>query len=70
MNQVTNVLEELMCSNLPRQFISEIEKEILGKSSEIEMILIAFLAGGHVLLEDLPEWENIFGENNIQSVST
>ena len=43
-----------MCSNLPRQFISEIEKEILGKSSEIEMVLIAFLAGGHVLLEDLP----------------
>jgi len=43
-----------MCTNLPRQFISEIEKQILGKSSEIEMVLIAFLAGGHVLLEDLP----------------
>ncbi len=43
-----------MCANLPSQFVSEIEKEILGKSSEIELILIAFLARGHVLLEDLP----------------
>ena len=44
-----------MCSNLPNQFISEIEKVILGKSLEIQLILIAFAAGGHVLLEDLPE---------------
>ena len=43
-----------MCNNLPNQFISEIEKVILGKSLEIQLILIAFIAGGHVLLEDLP----------------
>ena len=43
-----------MCNNLPRQFMAEIGKEILGKSLEIEMILIAFLARGHVLIEDLP----------------
>tara|TARA_B100000674_G_scaffold498504_1_gene537297 strand:- start:204 stop:1115 length:912 start_codon:yes stop_codon:yes gene_type:complete len=43
-----------MCDNLPRQFMAEIGKEILGKSLEIEMILIAFLARGHVLIEDLP----------------
>lgn len=36
------------------EFAKEIEKYIFGKSSQIELILIAFLARGHVLLEDLP----------------
>lgn len=36
------------------EFAKEIEKYIFGKSSQIELILIAFLAKGHVLLEDLP----------------
>ncbi len=43
-----------MCKNLPSQFMAAIGKEILGKAAEIEMILIAFLARGHVLIEDLP----------------
>jgi len=34
--------------------IKNIENVILGKTSEIKLVLSAFLAGGHVLLEDVP----------------
>ena len=31
-----------------------IEKVIIGKSENIDLILTALLAGGHVLLDDVP----------------
>ena len=31
-----------------------IEKVIIGKSQVIDLVLAAFVAGGHVLLEDVP----------------
>ena len=34
--------------------INNIEKVILGKTQEIKLVLSAFFAGGHVLLEDVP----------------
>ena len=34
--------------------ISNIETVILGKTQEIKLVISAFLAGGHVLLEDVP----------------
>ena len=34
--------------------IQNIEKVVLGKTDKIKLILAAFLAGGHVLLEDVP----------------
>jgi len=34
--------------------IQNMEKVILGKTEEIKLVLAAFLAGGHVLLEDVP----------------
>ncbi|MCL2378442.1 MAG: MoxR family ATPase [Defluviitaleaceae bacterium] len=34
--------------------VKNIETAVLGKTNEIELILSAFLAGGHVLLEDVP----------------
>jgi len=34
--------------------LKEIQKEVLGKSTEIEMIVLALLSRGHVLIEDLP----------------
>ncbi|MCL2404968.1 MAG: AAA family ATPase [Defluviitaleaceae bacterium] len=34
--------------------VKNIETVILGKTTEIELILSAFIAGGHVLLEDVP----------------
>jgi len=37
-----------------KTIIGNIETVVLGKTKEIELILSAFLAGGHVLLEDVP----------------
>lgn len=36
------------------EIIAEIEKVIIGKTEQIREILTAFLAGGHILLEDIP----------------
>lgn len=33
---------------------AQVNKVILGKEKEIEEVMLAFLAGGHVLLEDIP----------------
>ena len=40
--------------NLVDKITSNIEKVIIGKKDEIMLVLAAFLAGGHVLLEDVP----------------
>ena len=34
--------------------IENVSKVIIGKDEEIELIIVSFLAGGHVLLEDIP----------------
>ena len=39
---------------LSEAVIAETEKIIVGKTDEIRMVLMAVLADGHVLLEDLP----------------
>lgn len=36
------------------RIVANVAKVIVGKDPEIELILAAFLAGGHVLLEDVP----------------
>lgn len=36
------------------QIIDEIEKVVVGKRMTVEMLLVAVLAGGHVLIEDVP----------------
>ena len=36
------------------QIKSNMEKVIVGKSETIELVLTALLAGGHILLEDVP----------------
>ena len=33
---------------------AQVNKVVLGKEKEVEEVLLAFLAGGHVLLEDIP----------------
>lgn len=38
----------------PEQIINEVKKVIIGKEGVIKKILMTFLAGGHVLLEDIP----------------
>lgn len=37
-----------------QKLIAEIEKVVVGKREVIEMTVAAFLAGGHVLFEDIP----------------
>ena len=37
-----------------RQVLEQVNHVILGKSEEIKEIMTAFLADGHVLLEDIP----------------
>ena len=37
-----------------RAVISEIEKAVIGKHEQLQMILMAFLANGHVLVDDVP----------------
>ncbi|HBK84533.1 MAG TPA: magnesium chelatase [Firmicutes bacterium] len=34
--------------------VASVSKVIVGKDREIELLLVAFLAGGHMLLEDMP----------------
>ncbi len=36
------------------QLIQELEKAVIGKRSTIQLMIIALLAGGHVLFEDIP----------------
>ena len=36
------------------RLISEVEKVVVGKKTEIKMLITAMLAGGHVLIEDVP----------------
>ena len=40
--------------NLTRKILQETEKIIVGKEKEIKLVIMAVLADGHVLLEDLP----------------
>ena len=46
-----------------QQLQREIEKAITGKSEQLTLILSAWLAGGNILLEDIPGGR----ENNIGS---
>jgi MoxR-like ATPase len=36
------------------RIISEIERAVVGKRDELELVLLGFLANGHVLIEDFP----------------
>ncbi len=37
-----------------RRVIASVEKVILGKSAEVELVLVALVSQGHVLIEDVP----------------
>lgn len=39
---------------LAARIITEIEKALIGKRSSLELLLTAWLAGGHILFEDMP----------------
>ena len=46
-----------MIENKSAAIIAEITKAVIGKNDIVEKILMAVLAGGHVLMEDIPVWE-------------
>ena len=37
-----------------KKALMEVKKSVVGKDEEICKVMIAFLAGGHVLIEDIP----------------
>ena len=39
---------------IARQIIAEVEKAVIGKTECVRMVLAAILAGGHVMIEDIP----------------
>ena len=41
-------------NDLARQVLDEVERAVVGKREQLELVLIGFLADGHVLLEDYP----------------
>ena len=49
-----NELDTARFSELVTRLINNIEKVIVGKPEVVEGALIGLLAGGHVLLEDVP----------------
>ena len=40
--------------NDPKGILDEVKKAVVGKDGVLVMALLAILAGGHILLEDIP----------------
>ena len=47
-------MEYTQIATLAKKLNENISKVILGKEAQIELVLVALLTGGHVLLEDVP----------------
>ena len=43
-----------MKSDIAGRVIANVEKAILGKNAEVELVLVALISQGHVLIEDVP----------------
>ena len=41
-------------ARIARDVVAEVERAVIGKPEAVELVLIGVLAGGHVLLEDVP----------------
>ena len=48
------VMENMNSKEMIGALISEVEKVVIGKKREITLLITAMLAGGHVLIEDVP----------------
>jgi MoxR-like ATPase len=51
---IQEVKEGIMIADTAKRIIDNVQKVIVGKGDEIELMLIALLCEGHVLLEDVP----------------
>ena len=49
-----NYREDPDLRGTPRAVISQVQKAVVGKFDIIEQIMMAFLAKGHILVEDIP----------------
>ena len=49
-----NYREDSDLRGTPRAVISQVQKAVVGKFDIIEQIMMAFLAKGHILVEDIP----------------
>jgi MoxR-like ATPase len=47
-------LEVAKVAEVANSILDEVERAVLGKRESLRLILIALLANGHVLIEDLP----------------
>lgn len=46
--------QQISAAALAREIVDEVERAVVGKRDVIDLVLASMLAGGHVLLEDLP----------------
>ena len=46
--------DQIKVLNLTKSVISEVKKVIIGKDEIIGKVLLSILAGGHILIEDIP----------------
>ncbi len=51
---MTTILEEKLNQDIPNQILNEISKIIIDKKEIQEMLLVALLSEGHILIEGLP----------------
>ena len=51
---MTEVLTVEQVGEQAERILDEVEKAVVGKRAPLELCLLAFLADGHVLLEDYP----------------
>lgn len=54
MSRDTGVNDTRRAAELAGSVLDEIERVVVGKRSVLELVLLALLADGHVLIEDLP----------------
>ena len=65
-----NVYKEQKMNNKVEMLINNIERSIIGKRPVIEKVVCAMLAGGHVLIEDVPGvGKTLLAETLAKSVS-
>ena len=51
-------MEVTEVQKITRSVVAEASKVVVAGEAVVEKLLVALLAGGHVLLEDRPEWKD------------
>ena len=48
------MLEEVIMQEISHRILDEVKKTVIGKDAVVRKVYMAILAGGHILLEDIP----------------